>query len=291
MEGSVTKAAKKMHLNQSTITLQIQTLERDLGMKLFERSKGKIILSTEGKMFYDFAMPHVRALDELFEKFIKYVKDKESNIITIAANHVSISYILPKYIKKFKTLNPKVKFKISNLQKGEALEKLMKDEVDIFIYPMLSDNISDELDFVPIVDYHPILLLRKDHPLVNKENITLSDLRDYDLIRIDSKFITLPLFEDRVKLHKLKTSIEFEISDWEILKKFVRADVGVAIISDICLEEESASDLIGKTLTNYFPKITYGILLRKGKRVGELLSGFITLLKTEKLLQAQSRQY
>jgi DNA-binding transcriptional LysR family regulator len=286
-EGGFTKAAKKMRLNQSTITLQIQTLERDLGLKLFDKSKGGISLSDVGKIFYNFAVPHVQGVDGLYENFIQHIKEKKSNIIDIAANHVSISYILPNYIKRFQTLNPQVQFKIRNLQKDEAISRLLNNQIDFFIYPMAANFIPDELEFIPIVNYQPIVLTRKDHPLAQKENITLSDIKKYELIRIDPKFITLPSFEEIIKLHGLKTSIEFEIADWEILKKFVKADIGVAIISNICLEGERSEDLTGKVLTSYFPEMTYGILVKKGRILNDLLGEFINLMKTEKLLQAQ----
>ncbi len=91
------------------------------------------------------------------------------------------------------------------------------------------------------------------------------DVASFELVRIDPKLITLPAFEEIIKVHGLKTSFEFEMSDWEILKKFVRADIGVAIISDIILEDGIDKDLIGKPLLNYFPKMTYGVLIKRGK--------------------------
>jgi DNA-binding transcriptional LysR family regulator len=99
----------------------------------------------------------------------------------------------------------------------------------------------------------------------------------------------IPTGEEIIKAHNLHTTIEFEISDWEILKKFVKADIGVAIISNIILEGEEEGDLLGRILTNYFPEMTYGILIKKGKKLEGLLKNFVDLLTTEKLLQAQTR--
>jgi len=289
-EGSITKAAKKMRLNQSTISLQIQTLERDLGVKLFERCKGRVNLSDEGKMFYKFATPYIQGIDGLYENFIQHIKEKKSNVIDIAANHAGISYILPNYIKKFRTINPQVKFKIRNLQKDDAINRLLNNEIDLFIYPMSHQDIPEELEFIPVVNYQPIVLTRKDHPLALKKNITLADVKKYELVRVDPKFITLPSFEELIKMHGLETYIEFEIADWEILKRFVEAGIGIAIISNICLEGEEKRNLMGRVLTNYFPEMTYGILTKKGKMMGGLLGDFINFMKMEKLLQAQIQQ-
>ncbi len=285
--GSISGSAKKMGLSQAAITLQIQSLERDLDMKVFKRDGQKIKLTEAGKNLYAQAIYYIQGIDDMFESFIKFTKDKKLNVIDIATNHAGISYILPKYIKKLKESHSAVKFKIRNLSKSECIERLLADEIDMFIYPMNSDEIPSEFEFFPIVKYQPILLTRRDHPLVKKKMITLSDIAKYELVRIDQKLITLPAFEELLKAHKIRSTIEFEMSDWEILKKFVKADIGIAMISNIVLEAENDSDLVGRILTDYFPEMTYGILVKKGRKLEGLLKNFINLLMTEKLLQSQ----
>lgn len=285
--GNVSQSALKMGLSQSAVTLQIQSLERDLEIKLFEREGGVMKLTKEGRSFYSYAVPCVQGVDSIFENFLKSSIDEKSKIIDIATNHVVISYVLPKYIKKFKTLNPEVFFKIRNLEKNDALARLMNDELDMFIYPIGPQDIPQELDFFPIVVYSPILLVQKNHPLAIKKNIDFTDIKKYELVRIDPKLITLKSFEDTIKAHGVKTKIEFEMSDWEILKKFVEADIGVAVVSNIILEGNEDGDLIGRDLAKYFPKMTYGILIKKGKILSGLPKEFFNLLTTEKLLRAQ----
>jgi len=286
-EGSMSSAAKKMKLSQGAISLQIKSLERDLGVELFKRDKNKASLTKEGRMFYITAVPHIYGTDELFEDFISQLKREKSKTINIAANNVSICYILPKYIQKFETKHPEVRFEIRNLVKAEAMKRLLNNEVDMLIYSMKLDEIPSELDFIPIVEYKPILLTKKNHPLAKKKNIKLSDIKRYSLLRLDKKFVTVPNFDDIAKHYGLKTKIEFEMANYEILKKFVKADIGISIVSDICLEGER--DLVGNVLTDYFPGIIYGILIKKGKKFYGLTQHFIQMLTTEKLLHAHLR--
>ena len=102
--GSISKAAKKMNLTQSTITLQIQSLERDLGVELFKRDKKRIKITKEGRMLYICSTPYIQGIDDLFKSFLRNAESEKLSTINLAANHVSISYILPKYSKKFKYL-------------------------------------------------------------------------------------------------------------------------------------------------------------------------------------------
>lgn len=284
--GSVSKASEKMGLTQSAVTLQIQSLERDIGFSLFYRDKQKIRLTSEGKLLYLQSVYYIQGIDDLFESFSSFINDKKKNLISIASNHAGISYILPKYIKKFRNFNSEVKFRISNLSKDECISRILDNEIDFFIYPSTNDAIVSELDFYPIVKYKPILLSHKNHPLSKKKKVTLGDISKYELVRIDPKFITLPAFEELLKAHKIKSNIEFEMSDWEILKKFVKANIGVAMISNIILEGEKEEDLVQTDLTEYFPAMDYGIFIKKGKKVDGILKEFLNILSNEKLLFA-----
>jgi DNA-binding transcriptional LysR family regulator len=190
------------------------------------------------------------------------------------------------YIKTFKDLVPSVRFKIKNLSREDSFERLLNDDIDFFIYLLLR-KVPDELEFISVAKYKPILLTHKDHPLSKKKNITLQDISKYELLRIDPKFITLPAFEELLKAHKIFSNIEFEMSDWKILKKFVKANIGVAMISNIVLEGEDEKDLTQRDLTKYFPEMDYGIFIKKGKNINNLLKNFIGLMASKKLLDSQ----
>lgn len=65
-EKSITKAAKKLFISQSSLTLSIQNLERELGVELFERNRGSLALTYAGQLYYDWA---------LIDLFIKYAPE------------------------------------------------------------------------------------------------------------------------------------------------------------------------------------------------------------------------
>ncbi len=285
--GSMSSAAKKMSLSQGAVSLQIQSLETKLGVSLFSRDKNKVILTKEGKMFYAHAAPHIHGTEGLLGDFIKKIKQEKFETIRIAANNVSICHILPKYIKKFEIKNPTVKFEIKNLTREDAIARLRNGEVDMIIYSMQPSEVPSELDFIPVVRYQPILLTKKNHPLTKKKKITMRDIKPYKLLRLDRKFVTIPNFDEIVKNYELQTKIEFEMANYEILKKFVREDIGIAILSSICLEGNLENGLEAISLSDYFPKILYGILIKQGKALHGNVKEFVQVMKSEELLQSQ----
>jgi DNA-binding transcriptional LysR family regulator len=284
--GSMSKCAEKMGLTKAAITVQIQSLERDLGIKLFDRNGKDVKLTKNGEMFYEYAVSSLQKMDSLFENFVASSAGKKSNSVSIGGNIV-IFHILPKYIKRFETLHPQVDFKIKNLARPDAIKRLINNELDVAIYSMMPDQIPSELDFIPVVQYPPILLTHKKHPLAKKKNLVLSDIKKYKLLRLDPQFVTVPNFDAIAQQHGLKTTIEFEMANYEILKKFVKADIGVSIVSGICLENEADKDLVSRDLSKYFPILTYGMLIKKGAILDGLKKEFVQMLQKDKLLKAQ----
>ena len=72
--GSVSRAAEALYVSQPAVTLQLQALERELGIKLFERSGRRLVPSREGQILYELAKPLVEGLDGLDTAFREQVR-------------------------------------------------------------------------------------------------------------------------------------------------------------------------------------------------------------------------
>ncbi len=222
-------------------------------------------------------MPTYKTKEDSFN-LCKNNHEYSQNTIRIASNHVGISYILPDYIKRYKLLYPEVHFSIHNLSKKETDERLSNNEVDIAIYPAIQQ--SDDFDFIPVRTHQPILLLKNNDPLLkvkNKDEITMEDIKGRHLVRIDPKLITLNNFEQVVKHYKLETSITFENADWEILKQFVRNEIGIALISDICMQDNDP-DLVTIPMSQYFGEMVYYLYTKKTIQPSKNIKQFINLI-------------
>lgn len=272
---SISKAAEHMCINQSAVTMQIQSLERDLNTTLLDRHGPNFSLTKAGEKFLELSVPHIEGINSICERFYAEYEEENMQHLDMAANHISILHLLPKYIKKYKDINPKVHIGLRNLSFNDALERLVKDEIHLVIYPV--NELPEGFEFRPIKEYKTVLVVPKNHPLERKKNITLYDVKEYELIRIDPHLITVPLFEENIKQYGLKTNMTLENGDWEILKHLVKAGNGVAILSSICLYEND-DGLVGISLEEYFPSIKYGIITKKGHEPLPQVKNFIDLL-------------
>ena len=279
--GSVSKAAKEIGLNQSTVTLQLQSLERDLGLKLFNRSASGLNITQDGKGLYDVASKIIHEVDSVFESFLAKKNGKKLNKINIAIHHIAISYLLPKYVKKFTVMHPEVQFGIKNLRPDIALEKLRRDEIDIAIYPNI--DVGDEFLSQKFCSYDPVLIMAKGHPLSKQEKLTLQDIANYNIVRIDQGLIALPLFETVFKEFNFHTNIEFENADWEIIKSYVRKGIGLGFVSQLCIDEKDDT-LRTYNLREFFPAMDYKIVVKNGKKLDHVIVDFINMIDGVNLL-------
>ena len=97
--GSMTKAAELVDLSQPSISLQIQALERELKVTLFQRKGPRITLTPEGQALYKLAWPLIEALDGLPAAFQASRQGLETGRLNIAAGESTILYILPEPVR------------------------------------------------------------------------------------------------------------------------------------------------------------------------------------------------
>jgi LysR family cys regulon transcriptional activator len=270
--GSVSEAAKAMNLTQSTVTLQVQSLERDLDLKLLCRDSKPMSLTKDGEEFYKVACPLIHQFESVLEKFLDSRKKKAQNKIDIAVHHIAVSYLMPQIINFFAKSHSDAKVVIRNIGPNEAMKRLKDGDIDLAFYP--NAPFDPELQSIDTVAYDPVLIMNKKHPLAKKAIKSLKDLKDFNLIRIDQNLITLPLFEEAVKNYELGGAVEFENGNWEMLKHFVKKNDFVAIVSELCLDKGD-DDLIVKNLADFFPKMSYSILHKKGELLKPIVDNFI----------------
>jgi len=275
--GSITKAAEKLFASQPTVSLQIQALEREMDVKLFERNGPQITLTIEGKILYELSEPLVQSVDHLHETFSAHCGDLGAGEISIAAGESTILYILPPPIQKFTKQYPKVKIRLANETGRDGMEMLRNNDIDIAIGSML--EIPEDIDYEPIVSYNPVLIAPKDHPLSKIKNISLGDISPFGLILPPRHLSTWRIVKMVFAQHNINYTVNLEAGGWEVIKRYVKIGLGVSIVTDVCITDQDREDLTIIPLDKYFPKRSYGIVTRKGKFISTPAKRFIDLMK------------
>lgn len=272
--GSVSAAAEKIFLSQPTVSLQIQALEREFGTVLFERRGPKIKLTPEGDLLFQMAEPLVEGMDKLHEAFATQSGRVDQGVLNIAAGESTILYILPEPIQAFVEQYPGIELKLHNVTGRDGLAMLRADEADLAVGSML--EIPDDITYRPFVTYEPTLITPLDHPLAEKESVTLEEIAPYGLILPPRHLSTWRMVDLVFKQHNLGYHVTMEAGGWEVIKKYVELGLGISIVTDVCLTGEENLGRI--PIGQYFPRRSYGIVQRRGKFLSPQTKCFIKTL-------------
>ena len=273
-----TIAAQKTQRTQPTISLQVKALEDELGVKLFERLGPKrVTLTPEGKIFLEITTPILQDFVLLQTKFNEARGHYHTSNVQIATHSSVMIYLLPKIIKKFKTLYPQVKLSILNRTRKEILTMVENGDVDFGISSI--DTYPSTLEYQIFSSYNRILIANKNHPIASKSNITLKDIASYPLVvpTLDSN--TRKMIDAVFASEDLQYEITMEVVGRTAIKTYVGMDLGLSIINEYYVTEEDKKQLFVKNMSKHFGKAETGIVLRKGRLLSKPAEQFIGILK------------
>ncbi len=259
--GSVSAAAEKIFLSQPTVSLQIQALEREFDTVLFERRGPKIRLTPEGELLYELAQPLVEGMDKLQDTFSVHCGRVDQGTLDIAAGESTILYILPEPVRRFVEQYPGIDLRLHNVTGRDGLAMLRADEVDLAVGSML--EVPDDVTYRPVVTFSPALITPAGHPLANKADVSLAEIAEHGLILPPRHLSTWRMVDLMFSQQGLDYKVTLEAGGWEVIKKYVELGLGISIVTDLCL---TGDEKLGRVpLERYFPKRSYGIVLRRGK--------------------------
>ncbi len=279
--GSVSRAAEALYVSQPAITLQLQALERELGVKLFERSGRRLVPSREGQVLYELAKPLVEGLDGLDTVFREQVRGLDAGELNVAAGSSTILYLLPGIVEAFRERQPDVRLTLHNVTGASGLDLLRSDAVDLAVGSML--DVPADLSYAPVYRFEPMLITPPDHPLAHKAELRLEDLSPFGLILPPKRLTTYRLVDLVFQQNRVPYTVALEVGGWEVIKQYVAMGMGVSIVTAICLTEADRTRLAARSLAKYFPSRSYAVVVRKGKYLSPQARAFVELIQPDLL--------
>ena len=226
-EGSFLRAAEKLMYAQSTITLHIQQLEAELGVKLFIRQGKKVQLTEAGRSLQEQADSLVARATALQETMFNLVAG-EAGHVRIGVIEPTASYRLPRILVPFCQERPLIHLTIDVGGTRAISQRVAAGELDIGICSLPEAHLG--LDFEPLFTEQMALLLSHSHPLVEQTVIHIQDLAGQRLLLSERGCAYRAVIERTLQQHKQKTFTGLEIGSLETMKHAVQHGLGLAIL-------------------------------------------------------------
>lgn len=255
--GSFNRAAEELNYAQSTITMQIQKLESQLGLQLLERGKA-IRLTEAGRMFHEQSLRIVKDMERLRSSLAE-LKSGEAGKLSLGATDPTASYRLPRLLKQFMSLHPKIEISVDISGTPALTEKLLRGNLDMMLCS--APELGKELHYEALFTEKFVLLMPEDHPLAAQAEITPGDLPGHRLL------ITAVGCPYRKKLESVLQEFTgpllntMEVGSMTALKFYVEAGIGIALVPESTLEPVPAGT-ITRHLAGEAVDMTCGITCR-----------------------------
>ncbi len=232
---SFNKAAEQLNYAQSSVSAQIQALEEDLGVQLFDRLGKRIQLTDTGMLLLQYANKILDLVDETQSTVTGDLEPVGS--LTIRIPESFGVHRLPPVLKAFHSRFPNVHLNFITCAHEGLGKDLRKGVTDLAF--LLSEGISaPDLDVETLGFESVVLVSGPDHPLSAKRSVHTRDLAGATILfsRVDCSY--RKSFEQILKDEEVDRFNKFEFNSVEVIKHSVMAGLGISILPEIAVAEE-----------------------------------------------------
>ncbi len=236
------KAARACHVTQPTLSMQVQKLEEELGVMIFDRSKKPIIPTEAGRLL----LQQARIILSEYKKLHVMAKQKEG--VVAGEFHLAIiptlsTYLIPLCLETFATAYPQVKLRVREMQTNHLLEALEREEVDagILATPTESPGVKEDVLF-----YEPFYLyVHKEHPLAKLKQVREDDIDGKEMWLLEEGHCFRNQVVRLCGMRGKKTvlpNVSFESGSLETLKRLVERHMGYTLVPYLAVMTETPEE-------------------------------------------------
>ncbi|MEM9770838.1 MAG: LysR family transcriptional regulator [Cyanobacteria bacterium P01_D01_bin.73] len=240
-EGSFKRAADSLYVSQPAVSLQVQNLERQLDVPLFDRGGRRAQLTEAGHMLLEYGEKILTLCQETC-RAIKDLQNLQGGTLIVGASQTTGTYLLPRMIGKFREVYPEVGVQLHVHSSRRTSWNVANGQIDLAIIGgKVPSELQDALKVVPYAQDELALVLPPSHSLARRDVIEREDLYNLSFISLDSqstirKVIDSVLGQSNVDIRRMR--IEMELNSVEAIKNAVQAGLGAAFVSIAAIEKE-----------------------------------------------------
>ena len=233
-ELNFTRAAEKLYVSQTAVTKQIQSLEEQLGVELFERTKKKVVLTAAGNVFRQEASNLIDHWKTSIER-VRLASNGVSGSLAVGFATGSGRTRIGQDMRDFVARYPSIGLTFENAAPSELLQMLRAGKVDVAFLPLFDERMYQEVEYLQVDEAGLVVVMQKSHALSYHGSIGRKDLEREHLI--------LACSEDDALGEGLSIMAPFEMAgihphivakneNVETILFMVTANIGIAILPE-----------------------------------------------------------
>ena len=273
--GNITHASQKLNISQPAISKSIKNLEEQLGGDLFVRTKKGVILTEEGKTFYEHIKNAIECISNAENEFTNLVNLNAGSIRIGVSTTITERYLLP-YLKQFHELYPNITIHMYTDVSNELLSKLKTGYIDVAIVHVMDKDYGSDIEIDKIKKITSCFVSNKRF----KDEISIKELVNYPVI-LQTKGSNSRDFIEKIEVdNKIIFNNCIESSSYTLISEFAKIGLGIGISTKEYIEEDLKNkSLYEIKIREKLPDRYICIATLKNKKTSFSTNKFIEILK------------
>ncbi|RRO11586.1 HTH-type transcriptional regulator CysB [Pectobacterium aquaticum] len=271
---NVSSTAEGLYTSQPGISKQVRMLEDELGIQIFARSGKHLTQVTPA------GQEVIRIAREVLSKVdaIKAVAGEhtypDKGSLYVATTHTQARYALPSVIKGFIDRYPRVSLHMHQGSPTQIAEAVAKGSAD-FAIATEALHLYDDLIMLPCYHWNRAVVVKPDHPLASKTDISIEELAAYPIVTYTFGFTGRSELDTAFNRAGLTPRIVFTATDADVIKTYVRLGLGVGVIANMAVDPQIETDLVTINANSIFSYSTTKIGFRRSTFLRSYMYDFI----------------
>lgn len=240
-EGSFKRAADSLYVSQPAVSLQVQNLERQLDVPLFDRGGRRAQMTEAGHLLLTYG-EKVLSLCQETCRAIEDLQNLQGGTLIIGASQTTGTYLLPRMIGMFRQRYPDVSVQLQVHSTRRTSWSVANGQVDLAIIGgEVPTELQDVLTIQAYAEDELALILPVFHPLAKAQAIQKDDLYKLQFIALDSQSTIRKVIDQvltRWGIDPKRLKVEMELNSIEAIKNAVQSGLGAAFVSISAIEKE-----------------------------------------------------
>jgi LysR family cys regulon transcriptional activator len=273
---NISAAAEVLGRSQPALSRQIKELEAELGIRIFVRTRNKVVgLTRQGEK--------VLLLGQRILQDMRAVKQsgsedssEERGEICVATSHVHARYLLPETVKTFTRRHPGVALTLQQCDPVQCRDIIAAGDADVGI-STLSPKPSDPVVTIPVYRLPRCVIVPSGHPLTGSRAITIRQLAEYPLIANPASFSGRTILEEAFARAGVTPRIVCSATDADVCKTYVGVGMGITVLATLAFDPAVDRGLVALDASHLFRPGVLNVAFRKHGYLSRPLEAFLSV--------------
>ncbi len=236
--GTFQKAANRLNYTQSTVTFQVQQLESELSVKLFERIGRRMVLTEAGHEI----LPYIDSVLESVDRLCNFGKESREirGVLKVAMPETLLTYKSQAILKTFREQAPHVKLLVRSQNCYITRNQILNGDTDVALHYDVGGYNATVL-VKRLAEFDQALVASPALERNQRDFITPNQRKAVSLISNDKNCISQEIFDRYLRDHGISVDNVIELWSIEAIKRSVVSNLGVAFLPRFAVAEELAS--------------------------------------------------